>query len=937
MSLVKAVFKQTMLPGIIPRIARLFREGFSLTAYLIANIFNNARLIPPGHPYLNPYNRGRFGIRHVLGAAAANLVFSRRNIDQIVIYFTVLTGIILLLIQIALFIAAIIFTQPALAGGGVIGLPDHEWTQLFINPSPPFGSLGTEHDLAFILLDQVFGVPDLFESCVEMNVACYPNQPIAGAFPWPFHVALHRLMGFYSNGLFIIGGFIILYFITTIVLETADKGRPFGQRFNRAWVPVRLIFFMALLMPLTTNDRAPGLNLAQLGTLLVAKYGSNFATNAWSLFITGGAQGAHASSGLANSYLTQNRNLVAQPNVTAKSIMPLLQIMHTASTCRANYNLNGGDILAYVVRQGLPQNVNAPGGTIGENAMEFLATDFETARAFSMNGSITVAFGVFGENQGNTGAPAEKYRAYKGHVYPYCGAVNLPVTSVDSQPGAEVVQQQYYEIVQQLWQDPQMIEVTKCIVQKTTQSGQMDGAGANCAENDDKTYAEEQITNNVDAINQAIQDGFAEQEAAGDFDVPPDVIEGGWVHGATIYNWVAEMNGAVTAAVHNVPKAESLPILMEKAQKDNKASQNDMGKPSQFKQASLDLENSKSGALSQLSDKEREMVVSMREAFDFWENNTNGAFQSTDTMPSGNMVIDMINNIFGTEGLYDMKNNTDVHPLAQLSALGKGIIEASIRNAVYAIALASGGSVVSNVAELSWIGDIAKSLSGMLFSVVMASLSIGVVLYYVLPFMPFIYFFFAVSGWLKSIFEAMVAVPLWALAHLRIDGEGLPGPGATQGYYLLLEIFLRPVLIVFGLIASISIFSAVVNVMNQVFDVVVANVGGFQGERAGANAGLPSPTALNENVLNFKQGPLDEFFFTVIYAILCYMIGLGCFKLVDQVPNNVLRWMGVSVPTFQEQAGDPAGKLASDVYRETQLHSNAIMRTSGDLPLLLQK
>ena len=54
--------------------------------------------------------------------------------------------------------------------------------------------------------------------------------------------------------------------------------------------------------------------------------------------------------------------------------------------------------------------------------------------------------------------------------------------------------------------------------------------------------------------------------------------------------------------------------------------------------------------------------------------------------------------------------------------------------------------------------------------------------------MPFIYFFFALAGWIKSIFEAVVAMPLRALAHLRIDGEGLPGPGATNGYFLLLEI-----------------------------------------------------------------------------------------------------------------------------------------------------
>ena len=125
---------------------------------------------------------------------------------------------------------------------------------------------------------------------------------------------------------------------------------------------------------------------------------------------------------------------------------------------------------------------------------------------------------------------------------------------------------------------------------------------------------------------------------------------------------------------------------------------------------------------------------------------------------------------------------------------------------------------------------------------------------------------FAISGWIKSIFEAIVAMPLWALAHLRIDGEGLAGPGATNGYFLLLEIFLRPILIVFGFVASINIFSALVNVLNQIFDLVIANLGGLDEEleaniATGAVAGVAS-------VSNMSRGPLDEFFFTAMYAII---------------------------------------------------------------------
>ena len=50
---------------------------------------------------------------------------------------------------------------------------------------------------------------------------------------------------------------------------------------------------------------------------------------------------------------------------------------------------------------------------------------------------------------------------------------------------------------------------------------------------------------------------------------------------------------------------------------------------------------------------------------------------------------------------------------------------------------------------------------------------------------------FAVGGWVKGLFEAMVGVPLWALAHIRIDGQGLAGDAALNGYFLIFEIFIH--------------------------------------------------------------------------------------------------------------------------------------------------
>jgi conjugal transfer/type IV secretion protein DotA/TraY len=198
-------------------------------------------------------------------------------------------------------------------------------------------------------------------------------------------------------------------------------------------------------------------------------------------------------------------------------------------------------------------------------------------------------------------------------------------------------------------------------------------------------------------------------------------------------------------------------------------------------------------------------------------------------------------------------------------------------------------------------------MSGFFVSIAMIGLTAGFILFYILPFLPFIYFFFAVGAWVKTIFEAMVGAPLWALAHLRIDGEGFPGRSAANGYFLIFEIFVRPILTLFGLLGGMAIFTAMAVILNDLFSFVVFQITGTElsdtaGSGAGGGAGDSVYTGEYES---FRRSIVDEFFYTVLYAMLLYMIGLASFKMIDLVPNNILRWMGAGVSSYADQAGDP--------------------------------
>jgi conjugal transfer/type IV secretion protein DotA/TraY len=203
-------------------------------------------------------------------------------------------------------------------------------------------------------------------------------------------------------------------------------------------------------------------------------------------------------------------------------------------------------------------------------------------------------------------------------------------------------------------------------------------------------------------------------------------------------------------------------------------------------------------------------------------------------------------------------------------------------------------------ADLGPIGDAIKSFGPGIGSFATIGLSVGILLYYFLPMMPFIYFFFAVGRWVKSIFEAMVAMPLWALAHIRLGGDGIPGPAAGQGYFLLLEIFLRPIFTLFGLMASIATFVALTAGLDSVFNILVLNVGGYDMSSIAAGIADPQKDSMRE--------PLDALFYTAVYAMLVYIIATSSFKLIDILPNAVMRWGGTNTASFNDQT-DPIGQV----------------------------
>jgi hypothetical protein len=94
-----------------------------------------------------------------------------------------------------------------------------------------------------------------------------------------------------------------------------------------------------------------------------------------------------------------------------------------------------------------------------------------------------------------------------------------------------------------------------------------------------------------------------------------------------------------------------------------------------------------------------------------------------------------------------------------------------------------------------------------IFIGLMALLIPGLTIAFILPMIPWVMWIAGVAGYLILVCEAVIAVPLWMLAHMTFEGAGLHGR-ATAGYALIFNVLFRPVLMLIGLFLGYLVFTA---------------------------------------------------------------------------------------------------------------------------------
>ncbi len=164
-----------------------------------------------------------------------------------------------------------------------------------------------------------------------------------------------------------------------------------------------------------------------------------------------------------------------------------------------------------------------------------------------------------------------------------------------------------------------------------------------------------------------------------------------------------------------------------------------------------------------------------------------------------------------------------LNPVAELVSLGHKMIWA-FEAAVLATAKAAGTSdaIKATDGPMGWglstvgvkavaglISGALNVLSPLITTILLALLAPGILLAYVLPATPFIYWVHSLTLWMIRFVLAVVIAPFWAASHISPVGDDLLPSRAESGWVMLLEIAARPIIMIIGLYIGIQIMNTI--------------------------------------------------------------------------------------------------------------------------------
>lgn len=671
------------------------------------------------------------------------------------------------------------------------------------------------------------------------NTAYYwKDNQVVEDHPISAIAALRALLWFFSNALLIIASIKLLYELLQMTAETAHTGQIGGKDTNRLWAPIRLVIGIGLLVPLSTGS---GLGSGQYIVLQIAKWGSALASQGWRVF----AEALSEDQKLSAPSVPRVRTLAVNAIKSYACMYIVNYYARETDTPRERVLDESqplGDSSRIVFRNDSKNNVC---GTITFKVPKTQQSSYDDAR-------IALQLTQMNHDDFIRAIPNLKKIGFDMADY------QLPDKLTDAEPSTRVIDEAVKEYQNAIAQRLKSSSITQNALKEITSKVQQ------AADTQGWTSAGSWFLAITRAQGQIITGGLNIPDASG-----PDI---------------ARLAAASSTAAADYAKFERWLNESYRSQDRNPPAQGGAGAPgTSWNTITAGEERSYMDSLREYAEGAGQVTIDTvlgwlddgAQAIGLWDSDPRKAFGDLggSSNPFGEMAA---------LGHRKIRLGLDYFGLAILTSVGGGVLEAA--GAAAPNRVGTGWQVWAGRAA-AMVGKGFTVVSGIMIIIATLFLVAGVLLAFIVPMLPFTKFFFSILTWLASLIEAVVLVPFMALGFLTPKGEGFAGPNTRNAFFLIFQVFLRPILCVIGLVVSMILFYVAAKFLNASFYEATSGVGIYEG-----------------SAMKFMQ----KLVYSIMYAALIYTAANTTFKMIEHLPKHALRWMGGGA---QEESYDDSNQF----------------------------
>ncbi|MFI4955093.1 MAG: DotA/TraY family protein, partial [Gammaproteobacteria bacterium] len=663
----------------------------------------------------------------------------------------------------------------------------------------------TDNDYSLYIISKIFG--DVEQSVLPGEAAATGPQLMGNLF---------RVFNIVTLAL---GVIMVIYTLVLAVLHTAHHGKMMGEKMSSMWVPIRIAFAIAMLVP-----KANGYCLAQVAVMWLVYQGVGAADTLWNTavdyFEDGGSLGiggqAISDDIIVNGLDGVNKNLLVlpQPNNTNKSLNAHASDVLRAATCVSAHNnnqsLSGIPYEIYTKIEGNNHYLQFGRRLTDESTATSSQDGYECGRM-----KFTIFNDMFGTDQELANVANAKQMSI---VYAFAQTVQAIGERIATG---------------HLVADPNLLQPEYNMLHTASVS-----------------YVTTMLSNQSYFTKPEAQEGTAY-----DF-----MRSQGWITAGNYYQVLA----GIDSNYEFQPNADNTPVMTDtETSAEREASEEELLTASAVLQYYSNYVFETGDFQSGLSPADQ-MEQSIRDGYGESAEIFTDIGMSEAVAGQMGKFMDMISGVESTDQAKD--------PMIRLAKFGQGMMNESAKLLIgLAVSIPLLGFMMGwcNASASLGTGFMGMLAAVMPFIYGLASFMYmqGTVFGVYMPLIPFIIFATGAIGWIFAVVESMIAAPLIALGMTMPEGHEIYGK-ADSAIMLLLNMFMRPSLMVMGFVASILVTWLAIELVNVSFYSAI-QFGGI----------IPDKF-------------IGPFVVTFMYMSIVVTIVTKVFGLINHVPDKVLRWIG---------------------------------------------